>query len=121
MTSNKLLTYRRCQMNKNKIKWLYKKDKNRYYWFCWCYWKSLEENLEEMDKEIHPNFPCNRHKRGFKKIQQFNDICKEFGVKGYSNEYYRELDPWNDDNAMAWNEKKSWKRNSKRKHQWKES
>lgn len=107
-------------MNKYKIKWLYKKDKRRYYWFYWSYWKSEEENLKEMDEEDMFNFPCIHHKKGFKQSVIFNDICKEFGVKGYSKEYINELDPWNDDNAMAWNERKSWKRNSKRPHQWKE-
>lgn len=49
-----------------------------------------------------------------------NVTCKEFGVKGVPNEDVSKYDPYNDDRARAYAEAKSWKRNSKRKHQWKE-
>lgn len=107
-------------MNKDKIKWLYRKTAKRYH-HCHRYpWESITEYISKLDEEVEWNFPYIRKKSNFKKIQQLNCICKEFGVKGYSNEYILKLNPYNDDKAMAWNEKKSWKRNSKRKHQWKE-
>ena len=61
-----------------------------------------------------------RHKSHFKLLLKQNEICKEFGVKGISKETVAEYDPWNDDKISSYRDRKSWKRNSKRKHQWKE-
>ena len=88
-------------MNKDKIKWLYQITYNSYYDMEFC------------------NIPCIRRKSNYRQCLRFNDICKEFKVKGISPKKLNELNPYNDDQAMAWNERKNWKRNSKRKHQWK--
>lgn len=106
-------------MNKDKIKWLYNQDKNRYHYTFWGRWKSDEEREKQLEETGFWNFPCIRRKSGFKRLLKHNDTCKEFGIKGCPIEDTDYLDPYQDERAMAWNERKSWKRNSKRKHQWK--
>ena len=103
-------------MNINKIKWLYRKDKNRYHCFYPYWWEEVDE---ELDEEDYWNLNYFRRKSGYRNILRINDICKEFGVKGYTSEKTCVLNPWEDYPVQSRKEKKSWKRNSKRKHQWK--
>lgn len=75
-------------------------------WGCWdCY-----------------NFPCFRKKSHYRKALRQKDIVddykKDYKIKSISSNYVCELDPYQDDKAMAWNERRSWKRNSKKKKQW---
>lgn len=105
-------------MRKDKVKWLYIESPRRLHCTWHCPYTYEEEYDSYLNEEDSWNFPFIRRKNGYKKLQQFNVTCKEFGVKGYSSKKVEELNPYNDDRAMAWNERKSWKRNSKRKHQW---
>ena len=88
-------------MNKDKIKWLYQTEYDEFF-----------------DMDFY-NIPCIRRKSNYRQSLRLNEICKEFNIKGISSKKVRELDPYMDDQAMAWGERKNWKRNSKRKHQWK--
>jgi hypothetical protein len=106
-------------MNTNKIKWLYRLDKVRYHSFWRLSFQSEKDYYERIDEEEYWNFPCIRRKSGFKRLLKQNDVCKEFGVKGYPIKDTEYLDPYQDENVKSWSERKSWKRNSKRKHQWK--
>lgn len=87
---------------------------NRIFWCDTC---KIEFRIEKGFWD----FPLIRRKSGYVKLKKFNATCKEFGVKGIPNKDVSKYDPYNDDCAMAYKEVKSWKRNSKRKHQWKES
>lgn len=106
-------------MNKDKIKWLYRLDKVRYHSSWRLSFQSEKDYYKRIDEEEYWNFPCIRRKSGFKRLLKQNDICKEFGVKGYPIKDTEYLDPYQDENVKSWSERKSWKRNSKRKHQWK--
>lgn len=80
--------------------------KKAFLWGCWdCY-----------------DFPCIRKKSHYRKALRQKDIVddykKDYKIKGISSNYVCELDPYQDDKAMAWNERRSWKRNSKKKKQW---
>lgn len=99
-------------MNKNKIKWLYKKTARRYHPYRCFLWENLDDVSEW-------NLPWIRKKSGYRNALKINDICREFSLKCYSKERLWGLDNWSDDPAMASRERKSWKRNSKRSHQWK--
>lgn len=76
--------------------------------------------IEFYEEEDRWDFPFIRRKNGYAKLKKNNVTCKEFGVKSVPNEDVSKYDPYNDDRARAYAEAKSWKRNSKRKHQWKE-
>lgn len=76
--------------------------------------------IEFYEEEDYWDFPFIHRKNGYTKLKKFNATCKEFGVKGIPNEDVSKYDPYNDDPARAYSEIKCWKRNSKRKHQWKE-
>ena len=77
-------------------------------------------DLNELD---YFNFPCCREKSGYRNLLQIkekiNDYRKDYKLKLYHSNWLWERNPYNDTLAQAWLERKSWKRNSKRKHQWK--
>ena len=107
-------------MNKNKIKRIYKKIANRYHQCHFYPWESITNYMDKLDTKVYWNIPYIRHKNGYKKLLQMYEICKEFGVKGISKETIAKYDPWNDDKISSYRDRKSWKRNSKRPHQWKD-
>lgn len=106
-------------MNKDKIKWLYQKTKNRYHQ-PWRYsFMSEERYQKELDEEIFHRFPCFRSKLGYRKLKRLYAKCQDFGVKMMDKKSIEAVNPWNEDCVSSWAERKSWKRNSKRKHQYK--
>lgn len=127
-------------MNKDKIKYLYQERyqiKNVYDWEN-SYYQSkynlskpeylLSRQLITKNQIIddwryytsRDNMPFYRRKSNYKKLMKFNVTCKEFGIKGISKETLQRYDSWEDDPVSSYGERKSWKRNSKRKHQWKD-
>lgn len=71
------------------------------------------------------NFNICRGLCGYKKYTLIALNCKNLlkqgiKVKQLYKQKVSEYDPWiNEKTASAWKERKNWKRNSKRKHQWK--
>lgn len=128
-------------MNKNKIKRMYQpsyelkelKDRENNYYLK-KYNKTLIEYLVSKNKlrpdqiidknsywnEYYNLLPYFRHKKNYAFLLRHNATCKEFGVKPMPLETILQYDAWQDDSVVAYNERKSWKRNSKRPHQWKE-
>lgn len=128
-------------MNKNKIKRIYQPSyeleeiedwRNDYY--LRKYNKTLIEYLISKNRlrpdqvidensyweEYHNLIPYFRGKKNYTLLLRHNATCKEFGVKQIPSETIIEYDAWQDDKVGSYNERKSWKRNSKRPHQWKE-
>lgn len=105
-------------MNKNKIKWLYQERIGRGYRIF-----SIDQAdtfaIPSFKPRLRYNLPIFRSKSGILRALKINDICKEFNLKRFSEEEIRGLDSWEDDCVKACHEANSWKRNSKRKHQWK--
>lgn len=79
------------------------------------------------NKRIYTNynfFPCIRRLSNHRLYVRIKDIVDDYIKEGYklspiSFDEIRQRDNYEDKNVNAWNERKSWKRNSKRKHQWK--
>lgn len=68
------------------------------------------------------NFPCIRSKSHFRLYLKEKDKVdyykKDYKIKGISFKTVIQLDPYQDDKVGAWNERKSWKRNSRKRKQW---
>lgn len=112
--------------NNNKIKWLYKKYAGRYTNPYLSYCKDDEEYYKRLNEEDFFNIPWFKHKRNYKCVKKQYFKCKEYEKEYHINlkvnkKEYVYLDRWIfEDRAVSWDERNSWKRNSKRAHQWKE-
>ena len=92
--------------------WLYKITKQKLFW--------------NSNKEYEFwNFNICRRLRGYKKYARLAFDCRKLLKKGIKIKQLPKqnvslYDSWDNEKlASAWNERRNWKRNSKRKHQWK--
>lgn len=100
-----------------KCKWLYQPSNKRDYWFH--YHTNHDMFALKFCKQC-TNFPCFRSPKYLRQYLKQKQICKEEHIKcRYNHEFLLDRDRRSDIYVSAWFEKKSWKRNSKRKHQWK--
>lgn len=67
-------------------------------------------------------FPCIRHPKGFKRLLIIKYVVdsdyKGIKIKRISGKKAHMLDPWNDYQVTSWNERKSWKRKTKKRKQY---
>ena len=97
-------------MSKDKYIWKLRKRKWNIPYF---------DNPDELD---YFNFPFCRRKSGYRRLlriqSRLKEYFQEYKIKLYASDKLKERDPYEDRFAQAWLERKSWKRNSSRKHQW---
>ncbi len=97
----------------SKDRYIYKLTKSHRNWFCF----PVSEELEYF------NFPIIRRKsrhRAYLRIQAaLTYDWGDFKLKNYTNKSVSLRDPYEDTRSSAWGERKSWKRNSVRKKQYK--
>lgn len=98
-------------------------SKNNYIWkLVRRRWYFIFDNLEELD---YFNIPFCRRKSGYKNLlrarAKVKEYEKDYKIKFRSSKWIKERDPYEDSFAQAWLERKNWKRNSSRKHQWKDN
>ena len=102
--------------------WLYKKS-TRTPSRAFSYWTNHEMHTLKIPK--FSNFNCFRSPKGYHSYIRQKQICKEYRKEGYhiedryDNDFLSSRDPYSDIYISAWYEKECWKRNSKRKHQYK--
>ena len=69
------------------------------------------------------NLPFCRRKSGYRSLlrarARLNEYKNEYKIKSRSEDWIKERDPYEDKFVQVWSERKSWKRNSSRRHQWK--
>lgn len=112
--------------NLNKIKWIYKKYSGRYTnpYIAYC---NEEEYYKKLNEEDFYNIHWYQHKKNYNCAKKHYINCKEYEKEyninlKYKKKDYIYLDRWiYEERVSSWYERNSWKRNSKRNHQWKEN
>lgn len=110
-----------------KDKYIWKKVSRRYSsWGIYSYIMRMAYESIDLDEEDYFNFhACFRRKRNWKSYltnySKSKDAEREYGIDlKLRYQKFIETNSWVcEECAMAYRERKSWKRNSKRKHQWK--
>lgn len=102
--------------------WLYKKS-SRVPFRNFSYWTGHEMHILKLER--YSNFNAFRKPKGYHSYLRQKQICKEYWEDGYrvkqkfDSDFLAQRDPHSDIYISAWYEKKCWKRNSRRKHQYK--
>ena len=96
-------------------------SKNKYIWkICEKHWSWFYSHISE--KPDYYNIPIVRSKSRYRCYLRIQAVIKDYNdykLKQYSKTELKLRDDWEDTKVCAWKERESWKRNSKRKHQWK--
>lgn len=105
--------------------WLYRKS-TRKRSRTFSYWTNHELHILKIDQiGQFDNFNCFRSPKGYHSYLRQKQICKEYWDEGYrikqkfDGDFLSLRDSRSDIYNSAWYEKKCWKRNSRRKHQYK--
>lgn len=89
----------------------------------WLYSGEMEYNFWSKQIETYYNIPYFRSPKNYKCIMKImayiDELSQEYKIKRISKEILRNYDAFEDIRVAAHDERKSWKRNSKRKHQYK--
>lgn len=89
----------------------------------WLYSKYEEYSFWSKKIESYYNLPCFRSPRNHKCIMRLkiyiDELSDEYKIKRIPEQIIRNYDSYEDIHVSAYADRKSWKRNSKRSHQWK--
>lgn len=91
-------------------KWLYSTYQE------YCYWSRKMETYYNLPWLRSPS----NHRFTLRLKDLTDDLRKDgYNLKHITKEEIRRLNSWEDIHVSAFSERRSWKRNSKRRHQWK--
>jgi hypothetical protein len=97
-------------------------SKNKYIWeLCEKHWSYFYDHISRGIG--YYNMPVVRSKSGYRnylRTQATIEDYSDYRLKKYSKESMSLRDDYEDTAVAAYSERKSWKRNSKRRHQWKQ-
>lgn len=89
----------------------------------WLYSTYQEYSYWLKKWETYYNLPWLRSPKNHKYLLRtkvyIDELNKEYKIKRIPEQIMRNYDSWEDIHVSAYADRKSWKRNSKRSHQWK--